>query len=262
VPSPAAPPLYASEAADASSGQLATQLLPTVCPACRQGNIGMLYLLPYGDSDPSHYSEDFGPTSTLSFFRNGRLAVTSAAVPGGQLTPFAFGLPMLPGKAVYRLQWSQSVLNDPALSADTDWTFRSSPGGPGPRHAALERCSPDPARGCSFLPLLFINYNLALDSLSRAKADEPFRIAFTVSSQQGQAAPRGLSATVSVSYNGGKTWTAPQTAAGRPGGRFSVMIHQPPLTATDGFVSLRVTARDQAGNSVTQTITRAYGLSG
>ena len=67
---------------------------------------------------------------------------------------------------------------------------------------------------------------------------------------------------MSASYDDGKTWTRPRAAASHGGGNFSATINQPPLSATSGFVSLRVAARDQAGNSVTQTIIRAYGLRG
>lgn len=273
VPSPAAPPVNAAAAvgaftlspdapaARADGAGKARKLLRTVCAACRQDDNGMLYLLPFGDSDPAHYAEEFAGISRVRFYRNGRLALTSAAMVDRQLNPFALNLAMLTRPATYRLDWFQTQPGNRGAHTDTDWTFRSGPGG-ARRPAATEECAPDPTRGCSLLPLLFINYNLALNFDSQAKADQPFRIAFTVGHQQDETAPSGLSATVSASYDDGKTWTRPRAAAGHGGGNFSATIDQPPLSATSGFVSLRVTARDQAGNAVTQTIIRAYGLHG
>jgi len=273
VPAPAAAPVSAAGAAGAfglspnapaaradGAGQ-AGNLLLTVCAACRQDDNGMLYLLPFGDSAPSHYAEDFAGTSRVRFYRNGRLALTSAATFDGQLNPFALNLAMLPGPAAYRLDWFQAQPGNRGGYNDTEWTFRSGPGG-ARRPAADGECAPDPARGCSLLPLLFVNYKLALNFDSQAKAGRPFRIALRISHQQHETAPSGLSATVSASYDDGRTWTRPRAAAGHGGGNFSATISQPPLPATTGFVSLRVTARDRAGNSVTQTIIRAYGLHG
>jgi hypothetical protein len=258
VPSPAAPPAYAS---DAHVNNGVPRPLLTVCPACRQGNIGMLNLLPFGDSDPSQYAEDFGGDSSLLFYRDGRLAYTSAsAADGGHMVPFAFNLPMLPGAAAYRLDWLQTDPGQPGAYDDTDWAFRSAPADADRRPAASEECAPDPTQGCSFLPLLFINYDLKLGFHSRAEAGKPFRIAFTVGHQQNEDAPAGLAATVSISYNDGKTWTAPHAATRQGSNMFSLTIDQPPLDDTSGFVSLRVTAHDCAGNSVVQTIIRAYGL--
>src|SRR5262249_43551066 len=123
-----------------------------------------------------------------------------------------------------------------------------------------QECGPDPARACSFLPLLFVNYSLPLDFHNQATAGTPLNAVFSVSAQQGAAAPVGVSATVSASFDDGQTWSSPEPAASRGGGRFSATIRQPPLAATNGYASLRVTVRDRTGDSVTQTTIRAYGL--
>jgi hypothetical protein len=61
---------------------------------------------------------------------------------------------------------------------------------------------------------------------------------------------------VQVSLNGGKTWQAARvTAAGA--GRFDVTFTAP----RSAQVSLRVTATDRAGNSLAETILRAYRTS-
>ncbi|MCP9950703.1 hypothetical protein LUX33_21385 [Actinomadura madurae] len=122
------------------------------------------------------------------------------------------------------------------------------------------RCTPDEGRPCSLLPLLFVRYDLALDDGSRAKAGSPYEIAFTVAHQQGAPAPEGVTATVEASYDDGESWSEPVTATAGDGGRFTAAVTHPPLGDTDGTVSLRVRARDSAGNTVDQTIIRAYGL--
>lgn len=71
-----------------------------------------------------------------------------------------------------------------------------------------------------------------------------------------------MSATVSASFDDGQTWTAALRATALGGDTFAVAIGQPAAAGTDGFASLRVTASDGTGNSVTQTIIRAYGLTG
>jgi hypothetical protein len=98
-----------------------------------------------------------------------------------------------------------------------------------------------------------------LNQRSQAPADAPFKISFAVRHQQAAPAPVGVSATMSVSFDDGKTWSNPQ-AATRDGDAFSATIRHPPLADTGGFVALRVDARDSSGASVQQTMIHAYGL--
>jgi hypothetical protein len=268
VPSPAASPLlglfgYLPPGLTLLYGG---QPLPLACPACRQDDNGWLQLSPFGDSDPAHYGDAAGsynqnglatPTP-VAFYRDGKLAV-------GPLTatsPYDMYLPLLTGAASYQLDWTMTRGGDPAASTRTDWAFRSAPGTAGGSPPADEECEPDTSRGCSFLPLLFLNYDLNLNYQSQATADAPLQVAFTVSHQDGQAPPAGVSATVSASFDDGQTWTAALRATALGGDTFAVAIGQPAAAGTDGFASLRVTASDGTGNSVTQTIIRAYGLTG
>lgn len=264
VPPPAAVP--AGGLGSVSPG--AASLPQVVVPASRQDNNAMLYLLQGGDSDPTHYSEFTGSPHSFNFYQDGKLAVVDPYNPGaGSLLwpPLGLDLPLLPRAATYRLDLisSQHNAEPDSHTVDTDWTFRSSPSDPPARlPGSAEVCAPDPSRACSFLPLLFITYDLPLDFHDQATAGAPFRIAFTVGHQQGETAPAGVSATVSASFDDGKTWTSPQPATGLGGGQFAATISQPPLAGTSGFVSLRVHAADRAGNSVDQTVIGAYGLTG
>ncbi|MBO0868308.1 MAG: hypothetical protein J2P15_07050 [Micromonosporaceae bacterium] len=233
------------------------------CPACRQDNNGLLYLTRRGDSVPTHYTWQFygfaDQSSKVWFYRDGALALTSDAELEGWLLPVNLNLAMLPAPATYRLDWIWASPADPAATTETDWTFRSSPTDPAAKLPPEEQCAPDASRACSFLPLLFLTYDLALDDQNRASAGAPFTITFTVGAQQHAPAPTNVSTTVSVSFDDGKTWSDPQPADMK-NGEFSTTINHPPLGETTGYASLRVVAHDGAGNAVTQTLIRAYGL--
>jgi hypothetical protein len=242
----------------------------TWCVACRQDDNGAVFLLPNGDSDPSHagsYQDHYslgGRVSQLDFYRNGELALSGDAngtvSSHSHLNPTDLYLPLLPTPASYRLDWTVADKLDLAVHTATRWTFHSERGDPAAELPDGMQCAPDASRSCSFLPLLFVTYDLALDYLSRAPAGRPFEIAFTVGHQQGQAPPRGVTATVSASYDGGTTWSQPRAATAGPDGTFTTTVEHPPLAGTNGYVALRVQATDADGNTVDQTITRAYAL--
>ena len=66
------------------------------------------------------------------------------------------------------------------------------------------------------------------------------------------------SVTVEVSYDSGTSWT-PATVT-RSGDHFTATYTTPDPASTDGYVSVRTTATDAAGDTVTQTLIRAYAL--
>jgi len=236
----------------------------TYCVACRQDDNGALDMFPFADSDPSHQSEFYpGNTnysSSLNFYRNGTLAYSSAEFPTGELDPIGLELPMLDQPAAYELDWTEALTGTGEPAINTDWKFQSSRREPAAALPPQEVCAPDATRSCSFLPLLFLRYDLPLSYNDQAAAGTPERVNFTVTGQQNAPPPAGVLATVSASFDGGQTWTTPQPATSLGDGQFTTTISQPALASTDGFVALRVTAADRAGHSVTQTIINAYGL--
>lgn len=62
--------------------------------------------------------------------------------------------------------------------------------------------------------------------------------------------------TAEVSYDDGATWSRVSVSGGGDG-RFTVSTRHPEGA---GYVSLRIGAQDADGNSVQQTITRAYAV--
>ncbi|MEV5960115.1 hypothetical protein AB0L70_00020 [Kribbella sp. NPDC051952] len=252
---PYTPAPAVAAAHEAGQGAGLNDRITTVCPACRQDDNAFLFLQPFGDSDPSHHGEieRTAANSLVRFFRNGTLALSIPQNPSN------LPLPMLAEPADYELAWTASPARDETERSETQWTFHSARTDTSTLPAG-EICAPDRSRGCSFLPLLFISYDLALDTMSRAKAGVPFRIAFGVGAQQNAPAPKGVTATVSASFDDGKTWTSEQPAEAGANGKFSTTITHPARTDGEQFVSLRVTARDAAGNTVRQTNIHAYAL--
>ncbi|MFB4299272.1 hypothetical protein [Actinomadura sp. NTSP31] len=244
-----------------SGGQDMSDPLAQVCAACRQDDLAALYLKGGGDTDPTHHYY-YAPTGNrVRFYRNGELAYTSdLEYTAPNLGPT--NLPMLPRAADYRLIWDSEDEMVPGAISTTDWTFRSAPGGAAAALPKTAFCGVDTSRGCSFVPLLFVTYDLALDESSRAKAGQAFDVGFRVSHQQYQAAPTGVTATVEVSYDDGDTWSKPVDATADAAGAFHAPITHPAYDQAHRWVSLRVTAHGPDGASVTQTNIHAYRLDG
>jgi hypothetical protein len=258
---PSAAPYDEVPLAVGTSGPM-TSSQQQVCVACRQDDNAFLYLVRSGDTDPTHFGFETPSSSVLKstfrFTRNGELAASNSS---GGVAPFSINMTLLPDPATYQLDWTmQQHKGDPVATTRTVWTLHSSRADAVSAPTGLQ-CAPDRERTCSFLPLLFVHYDLGVDVNSKAPAGAAFPVTFSLSGQQYAPAPSQVTATVSASYDDGHTWTAAQPAQAGPGGQFTATIDHPELTATSGFVSLRVRARDTAGNAVDQTTIRAYGLS-
>lgn len=83
------------------------------------------------------------------------------------------------------------------------------------------------------------------------------RVEVKVRAQKGLAAPRGVTLRVEASYDDGRTWTTARTKAHGDLG-FRAELTTPAQRRT--WVTLRVTASDSAGNTVRQTVQRAYAV--
>ncbi|MFE7099253.1 S8 family peptidase [Streptomyces erythrochromogenes] len=119
----------------------------------------------------------------------------------------------------------------------TEWKFTSAATG---------------AEAAESLPLIQLDYGVDTDKAGRA--DRRAKVTVTPSHLPGTTAAIGK-LTVEVSYDDGATWQ--RSDAERHGAAWRTSLKAPKKA---GFVSLRVTARDSPGNSVAQTITRAFGL--
>jgi subtilisin family serine protease len=105
------------------------------------------------------------------------------------------------------------------------------------------------------LPLLAIRFAPNLDDHNAARAGRKFSFPVYVQ-RNGEATPgRVRTPKVEVSYDDGKTWR--QAKVSRDHDRWKATVNHP-KDAT--FVSLRSSTGDNTGNTVTETIVRAYAL--
>ncbi|MFD8686118.1 S8 family serine peptidase [Streptomyces sp. NPDC059651] len=123
-------------------------------------------------------------------------------------------------------------------------------------HSEWRFTSARPESGTAPIPLLQLYYDLPLDLLNRAPSGREF--SFSVrTGEPGTAGPvRARTMTAEVSYDDGATWRGAAVSSGDDG-RFTVTTRHP---KDAGYVSLRIGAKDADGNSVQQTITRAYAV--
>lgn len=106
--------------------------------------------------------------------------------------------------------------------------------------------------------LIYLRYAAPVDAGNTAAAGAQHTVTVTPYHQAADA-PAIRAVATEVSFDGGTTWTAARMRSHRDGTR-SATFTVPALTATDGHVTLRTTATDDAGNTTTQLRTHAYAL--
>lgn len=104
------------------------------------------------------------------------------------------------------------------------------------------------------IPLVQLDYTTDLDLQGRAKRKTDIAIKPTVAGGSSAKDPAS-SVLLDVSYDDGKTWHAQKLKEKK--GAWQASLSAPSAAE---YVSLRVTAGQQGGGGVTQTITRAFGL--
>jgi subtilisin family serine protease len=104
------------------------------------------------------------------------------------------------------------------------------------------------------LPLMVVRYAPALDDRDRAPGGGDFSLPLVVEWQYGAPAANVRRLTLDVSFDDGQTWQP--ASVKRTGTGWTARLTHP----AHGFVSLRTSAVDTAGDSVEQVIIRAYEL--
>ncbi|MFD0205311.1 MULTISPECIES: S8 family serine peptidase [Saccharothrix] len=140
-------------------------------------------------------------------------------------------VPAEPGRYELSLDAARGGVPQLELSTDvrTTWGFTSAADAPGK------------------LPLLQVGYAIPLDLRNSARAGVPLPVRFTASRQAGAGKATVRELTAFASFDDGANWVPVRSvvpAGGKPG----------------GYVSLRVVASDTDGNTVDQTVLRAYRL--
>lgn len=201
-------------------------------------------LTAWSDSGAGHAGEmaaDESETTTTSFYQGDTLIKTGAGRNG-------FAWDMSPQQLPYRLvldstrdaaAWKTSV------RTHTEWNFVS---------GALDENGPFQAD----IPLLQLDYDVKTDLAGDVKAGKTTEIGLSSTTQEWlEGAVKATKASLSVSYDDGKSWSAVQLKKDSAGS-WTARFKTPKKGAT--AVSLKAHAEAGSGFAVDQEIIRAFGL--
>ncbi|MFC4906708.1 S8 family serine peptidase [Actinomadura gamaensis] len=170
-------------------------------------------------------------------FQNGKLVASSTS------QAIQRAVPHVDGPAAYRFEQDTANTSRRLSTATRSaWEFTST----GSDDKAL-------------LPMLQLGYAVGTDVSGNVRAGSHGSIALSTW-QQPDAVGTGkktTGATLEVSFDDGRTWQA--VRLDHRGATWTGRVSYP--RTPGGFVSLRATARDDAGNTVKQEVIRAFGLS-
>lgn len=234
---------------------------PYDCGACRYDDTLSISLSPVTDSTPDHSWSPDDPsqqgtvsTSRFRLYRGSTLLAEKKNVVGG-----AYQVPAASSK--YRIRYDQTrkaPWTSQSTISHTDWRFTS-------QHSGIttvpDRWACDLKNGrtkdCSAVGLLLPNYQLS-EGLNGKVAPGPDSLQLNLTHTSGSAQSPIQSATVSISYDGGKTWTRTKLCA-FGAGRYKATWTNP-ASSKGRKAAIRITAKDAAGGSVTQTVNDAFTI--
>jgi hypothetical protein len=151
-------------------------------------------------------------------------------------------LPVPPAEGAYKVTVEANRAAPSTLSTKVSatWTFRS---------------ATVPGEVPAGLPVSAVRFEPPLNDMNTAPANVGFAIPVRIQRQPKSSAGAARTLGVEVSYDDGVTW---QRAVVIRGGQSGIAIVRHPAGA--GFVSLRATSTDSAGNTLEQTVIRAYRI--
>lgn len=235
------------------------------CNACVDPDTGVtdFGITEFTDSDPNSAAHDLGPgySATFSVYRDGVQVANQSGWPHAELS----GDPAQP--ATYRLVYDADTTGSglpmsQSTKTHTDITFQYKPGSPEqPTLPADDVCyaANFEALKCQILPALSLDYQLATDGSNTGHLPvQLLDLGVGHQSYQGQGSHAAITgATVSVSYDAGKTWVA-ATVVPTGGGHYLAAW---PNSAPKGSMPwLKVTATDAVGGAISQTVADAYSI--
>ncbi|MEU2432477.1 S8 family serine peptidase [Streptomyces sp. NPDC007861] len=212
-----------------------------VLAAERQGDLIGVATAFWGDSEHDGAAGSFGDIGNLTLTRDGE-EVGSTGYPFG-----VFEVPA--GDASYRLTMNTLKIGQPAAvwkrstELSTVWTFRS---------------ARDASAYSQGIPLLFPVIGLPEDGLKTVPAADGQKLTLAVSGHAGYTPGALVSAKLSYSYDGGASWTEAKTARQRGDGGWTATVDHAGRSGEP--VTVRAELTDANGNSVTQTVVRAYDV--
>ncbi|MFC8506777.1 S8 family serine peptidase [Streptomyces sp. NPDC057411] len=208
-----------------------------VLVAERQGNLIGFAAAMWGDSTHHAEAASFGDIGNLSLSRDGEL-LDRSSWPSG-----VFEVPAEPG--TYTLEQNTTKIGSKVWARSTSvnsvWKFTS---------------KLDESVYSQGIPILFPRYDLPEDGLKTLAAADGQQIGLSATGHAGYTPADITSARLSYSYDEGTTWTAARVS--RQGSGWTATVNH--ADATGRHVTLRAELTDANGNSVTQTVIRAYDV--
>ncbi|MFV2020374.1 S8 family serine peptidase [Micromonospora sp. LOL_023] len=199
----------------------------------RDGNMISVEVPLFGDAH-GHPGGVLTETGRTALYRDGKL-VGESEYPG-------YGWFEVPrALANYRLEVAATqAVSDFSTSVSGVWTF---PSGPVVRNQTAA------------LPVMAVRFAPSLDPVNTATAGRTVEIPFTVAHQPGVAGIGIRKPVIEASYDGGETWQRAEVRSAKAG--WTATVSHP---RQDGYVSLRASVTDRAGNTARQTIIQAYRI--
>jgi hypothetical protein len=224
--------------------------------ATRAGNKLGLSMTTFADNTPGHIGQAIYPpykaTYSYQIDQNGK------RIAGGTVNRsygyFAAKATLSPARSLIKvtLNAAQSASLSPlSPSSQTTWTWWSAHES-GSTLPAGWACATAFNRSCAVQPLLTMNYGVVGEQLNGSASPGQQVVRLSIGHFQLAKAPIISNASVSVSFDGGHTWQPAQMTGS--GGNYAAVFNAP----AGAKVTLRATATDAAGGSITQTITDAY----
>jgi hypothetical protein len=229
---------------------------PQTPSAIRTGNTLSLTINPFSDNQPGHAGES-GDSTSYQITQNGVVLSAGSAgngIPAVTLSPkpsqVAFTYDAANTGTVYKL----------STGTQTTWTWKSSPDPsatvPSPWYCS-QNASGRYLRRCAVQPMMTLDYHVRDLGLGGTTPAGQQAIGLNVGHIQLASATKITGVGAQVSCNGGNTW---QNAAVRAAssGDFTITFSE----ESGCLVTMKVTATDSAGGSVTETIDNAYQVTG
>jgi hypothetical protein len=232
--------------------------------ANRAGDTLTLYMIPFGDNQPGQSSLGFSAVVGGKVSGAYQVDQNGQRVAGGTIRASHDGVPWFstqvklgaqPATVSFALTASRTGPGFPLSTVShTVWAWRSvrTPGTTLPANWYCFLRGNTEVTRCAVQPMMTLRYAVAGLSLTGQVPAGREVVDLTVGHLQLVKPIAVTRATMSVSFDGGKTWHQAQVT-GRDG-RYQAVFDAP----AGVYVMTRTSAQDAAGGSVTETLTRAF----